>query len=227
MTIEERAFDTMDAAADALVRALEHALSAAIAARGRAVLMVSGGRTPCHVYPRLAQADVDWASVTMTLSDERWIPAGQADSNEGLVRAHLLQGAAAAATFVPLYGGEGTPEAGRSACEARLAALAMPFDAVYLGLGPDGHIASLFPGDPALEVANRMCAAVPETQTRSSRMTLTPSAILNARQVFLLFDGAEKQAVYNAAKKPGPIRDLPVRLLLTQDRTPVSVFNGP
>jgi 6-phosphogluconolactonase len=227
MTIEERAFDTMDAAAGALVRALEHALNAAIAARGRAVLMVSGGRTPRHVYPRLAQANVDWASVTMTLSDERWTSADQSDSNEGLVRAHLMQGAAAAAAFIPLYGGEATPEAGRSACEARLAALAMPFDAVYLGLGPDGHIASLFPGDPALDVRNRLCAAVPETQGRQARITLTPSAILNARQVFLLFDGAEKQAVYTAAKKPGPIRDLPVRLLLAQNRTPVSVFKAP
>jgi 6-phosphogluconolactonase len=227
MTIEERAFATLEAAAGALAQDLANVLRAAIAARGRAFLAVSGGRTPRQVFECLRQEDVDWAWVSVTLTDERWVPADHPDSNEGLARAHLLQGPAAAAAFIPLYGGEVSPEAGQPACEARLAALAGPFDAIYLGLGGDGHIASLFPGDPALDVSDRRCAAVPGTAGRQPRMTLTRSAILDARRVFLLFSGTDKHAMYAEAKRAGSVRDIPVRLILAQDGTPVSVFKAP
>jgi 6-phosphogluconolactonase len=227
MTIEERAFATLEDAADALAQDLARNLRAAVAARGRAVLAVSGGRTPRQVFERLRQLDVDWPRVTVTLTDERWIPADHPESNEGLARAHLLQGPAAAAAFIPLYGGEASPEAGKAACEARLVALAGPFDAIYLGLGGDGHVASLFPGDPALDVRDRLCAAVPGTATRQPRMTLTASAILDARRVCLLFSGADKYAVYAEARVPGPLTQIPLRMLLAQDRVPISVFKAP
>jgi 6-phosphogluconolactonase len=228
MTVEERAFATLEDAAGALAQDLASVLRAAVAARGRAILAVSGGRTPRQVFERLRREDVDWARVSVTLTDERWVPADHPDSNEGLARAHLLQGPAAVAAFIPLYGGEVSPEAGQPACEARLAALAgEPFDAIYLGLGSDGHVASLFPGDPALEVRDLLCAAVPGTATRQPRMTLTPSAILDARRVFLLFSGAAKHAVYAEAKRAGSVRDIPVRLILAQDGTPVSVLAAP
>jgi len=227
MTIEERAFATLEAAASALADDLADALREAISERGRALVAVSGGRTPRHVFDCLRQLDVDWPRVTVTLTDERWVPADHPDSNEGLVRSFLLRGPAAAATFIPLYGGEISPDAGHPACEARLAALARPFDAVYLGLGGDGHFASLFPGDPALDVRDSVCAAVPGTEARQPRMTLTTSAILDARKVFLLFSGADKQAVYAKARRVGPYRDIPVRLVLGQERTPVSVFKAP
>jgi 6-phosphogluconolactonase len=227
MTIEERAFATLEAAAGALAQDLASALRAAAVKRGRALLAVSGGRTPRHVFDSLRRLDVDWPRVTVTLTDERWVPADHPDSNEGLVRSFLLHGPAAAATFIPLYGGEVSPEAGQAACTARLAALAGPLDAVYLGIGGDGHFASLFPGDPALEVRDRVCVAVPGTATRQPRMTLTVSAILEARQVFLLFSGADKHAVYAAARKPGPYTQIPLRLILGQTRTPVVVFTAP
>jgi len=227
MTIEERAFPTLEAATGALAQDLASVLRAAVAARGRAILAVSGGRTPQQVFERLRQEHVDWARVSVTLTDERWVPADHPDSNEGLARAHLLQGPAVAAAFIPLHGGEVSPQAGQPACEARLGALAGPFDAIYLGLGGDGHIASLFPGDPALDVRDRFCAAVPGTAVRQPRMTLTPSTILDARRVFLLFSGADKHAVYAEAKRAGSVRDIPVRLILAQDGAPVSVLTAP
>lgn len=227
MTIEERKFATIDAAACTLADDLAAALRKAISARGRALLAVSGGRTPRHVFDYLSQQDVDWRRVTVTLTDERWVPPDHPDSNEGLARASLLIGPAAAATFIPLYGGEASPETGQTACEARLTALAMPFDAVYLGLGDDGHFASLFPGDPALDVHGRICVAVPGTETRQPRMTLAASAILDAWEVFLMFSGAGKHAVYAKARKPGPVDEIPLRLLLGQARTPVRVLCAP
>lgn len=227
MSVEERAFDALDGAALALAEELASILSESLSARGRASLVVSGGRTPQHVFRRLRQMKVDWGGVTVTLTDERWVSPDHPDSNERLVRSFLLQGPAKAATFVPLYGGEISPEAGRHACEARLNGIARPFDAVYLGLGGDGHFASLFPGDPALDVSEGMCVAVPATDRRQPRMSLTASAILDARRLFLMFAGAEKQAVYTEAKRSGPYRQIPLRLVLLQERTPITVLHAP
>lgn len=227
MSVEERAFDSLDAAARALAEELAGTLCKAVSACGRASLAVSGGRTPRHVFRYLKRLNVDWARVTVTLTDERWVSPYHPDSNEGLVRSFLLQGPAKAATFVPIYGGEISPEAGQPACEARLEAMTRPFDAVYLGLGGDGHFASLFPGDAALVVRDRICVAVPGTQTRQPRMSLTASAILDARKLFLLFSGVEKHAVYSKAKRAGPYRKIPLRLILSQQRTPVIVLHAP
>ncbi len=227
MAIEERSFPATEAAARALAGELAAALSEAISARGRALLAVSGGRTPKQVFERLRQSELDWSRVTLTLTDERWVPADHPESNERLVRDHLLQGAAKSAAFIPLFGGEDSPEAGQPACEARLKALALPFDAVYLGMGGDGHFASLFPGDPAVEAREGRCVAVAATETRLPRMSLTAPAILNARKVFLLFSGADKHAAYTGARKTGSYRDIPLRLILSQTPTPVSVLMTP
>lgn len=227
MTIDERDFNTVEDAAQALADDLARSMRAAISVRGRAVLVVSGGRTPRFVFDCLSRYDVDWSRVTVTLSDERWVPADHPDSNEGLVRSLLLRGPAAAATFIPLYGGEESPDAGQSQCEARLAALPKPFDAAYLGFGGDGHFASLFPGDPAVDVRDSMSVAVPGSQSRQSRMSLTAPAILAAREIYLLFSGADKHAIYAEAKTAGSPAQLPLRLVLGQDRTPVRVLRAP
>jgi 6-phosphogluconolactonase len=225
--IEERPFASIERAADALAADLAGILKEAIVLRGRATLVVSGGRTPPHVFRRLRQRDIDWERVTVTLSDERWVPVDHPDSNEGLVRSTLLTGVAAVASFVPLYGGEDTPEAGQSACEARLEGIPRPFDAVYLGLGGDGHFASLFPGHPALDACEGICAAVAGSDAREPRLTLTASTILDARGLYLLFSGAEKHAIYAKARGTGPVREIPLRLILLQSRTPVRVLTAP
>ena len=228
MTIEERCFPTIEAAAYALADDLASTLREAISAHGHGLMAVSGGRTPHHVFERLRQLDVDWSRVTVTLTDERWVPPYHPDSNEKLVRSYLLQGPARAAAFIPLYGGEDSPEAGQSACEARVKDLVLPFDAVYLGMGGDGHFASLFPGDPAVDARESRCIPVPATEFRLPRMSLTASAILDARKVFLLFSGADKHAKYaEAARTDGANHDIPLRLLLLQTQTPVYVLSAP
>lgn len=225
--IEERNFKTLEAAAHALADDLAAVLREAISTRGEALIAVSGGRTPQQVFERLHQLTVDWSRVTITLADERWVPPDHPDSNEKLVRSYLLQGTAAAATFIPLYGGEESPEAGQPACEARLKTLALPFDAVYLGMGSDGHFASLFPGDAAVDARDSLCVAVPAMESRLPRMSLTAPAILNAGKIFLLFSGADKHAMYAEAKKAGSYKEIPLRLILSQTQTPVVVLTAP
>jgi 6-phosphogluconolactonase len=225
--IKETEFSSVEAAAINLAEDLAAILIEAIDSTGQAYFAVSGGRTPRFVFRHLRKMNLDWSRVTITLTDERWVPVSDSHSNERLVRSQLLQGEAAAATFIPLYGGEGSPEEGQAACNERLMAVGKPLDAVYLGMGGDGHFASLFPGDPAIDVREGFCAAVAEKSYRVGRMSLTTASILAAKKLMLLYSGPVKHAVYEEAKKPGSYHDLPLRLVLQQAQTPVEVLIAP
>jgi len=140
-------------------------LRAGIRERGRASLVVSGGSTPIPVFAALSELTLAWEQVTITLADERWLDPASADSNEHLVRQHLLQNQAAAARFVGLKNGAATAAQGEKECGARLALLPRPFDVLILGMGNDGHTASLFPEAARLKSAlsldsGQLCMAI-------------------------------------------------------------------
>ncbi len=227
----ERQFDDGDRLADGLAERIAASLEQALAARARASLVVSGGRSPVPLFHNLARRALNWAAVTVTLADERWVPAESEDSNEGLVRRHLLRDKALSARLVGLYGGEASPEAGEAACARRLSGVPRPFDVVVLGLGEDGHTASLFPDSAdltrALAAGERPCQSIRAPNLAQPRMTLTLPALLGARCVFLTFQGAAKRRVYDAALRPGPVGELPVRAVLHQDRAPLEVYWSP
>ncbi|MEO5335307.1 MAG: 6-phosphogluconolactonase [Magnetospirillum sp. WYHS-4] len=228
--LDELAFPDLAAGAAALADALAATVGEAIASRGRASIALSGGRTPERVLPRLAAAPLPWDRVSITLADERWVDPGHPDSNEGLVRRLLLDGSAGDAAFSGLYTGAATPWAGQAACEARLSAFPFPLDAVFLGMGPDGHIASLFPAEPALRVypdCSSRCVAAAGPAGSHPRMSLSPRVLLDARRIFLILSGTDKRTAYEAAKRPGSLVELPVRLILHQDRVPLTVFLTP
>ncbi len=222
-----------DAAAQisALASRIAGLIEAALAARGAATLIVSGGRSPVPLFQRLAGMPLDWAKVTISLADERWVAPDQPDSNEALLRRHLLQGEAAAARLVGLYTGEPTPEAGEAACAARVAALPRPFAAVVLGMGDDGHTASLFPAADHLASALASdagpCRAIRAPGAPQPRMTLTLPSLLDADSILLAIQGTAKRAVYEQALAAGPVAALPVRAVLRQRRTPVEVYWAP
>lgn len=207
-------------------------LRESLSRRGRALLIVSGGGTPLPFFDALAQLELDWSRVTVTLADERWLPPDHADSNERLVRAHLLQGPAAKATFVPIYTGEATPLQAQGSLETSLAALPWPADAVVLGMGSDGHTASLFPHAPELPTAldvSRLerCLAV-ATPTLPNvpvpRISLTRRALLDARALIIHVTGQGKWSLLQQAQQVGPIETLPIRLAWQQSQVPCHVF---
>lgn len=219
-------FDTAQDQAQAAATAVLDALSAALAQGARASLMVTGGRSPGPVYDRLAQADIAWDRVDVTLSDERFVPVDDPASNEALVRERLLQGQAAAARFTPLMRPQAqNAEASAQLAEAEVAALA-PFHMSLLGMGPDGHVASLIPGAQRLAEAmdtQRFCLGLNEAigDPPRPRITLTLHALLQSRAILLLVSGAEKRRVVEQALAGA---DLPVCALLTQTTVPVRVL---
>jgi len=122
----------------------------AIDIRGAATLVVSGGSTPKGFFRKLSGKAIDWSKVTVTLADERWVPPGHADSNHRLVQENLLQGGAGSASFIPLVSEHAHPRAAVDEITQALSRLGT-LDVVILGMGGDGHFASLFPDSAALE----------------------------------------------------------------------------
>lgn len=222
--LETRTFLDRETALRAMVVDLSDILRRAISGRGKATLAVSGGRTPELLFPALSQSDLDWSRVTVTLIDERWVAPDHPDSNEGLARRLLLQGPAAAARMVGLKVDGEDPVAARRAVEDRLAGLDWPLDAAFLGMGEDGHVASLFPGDLIWPAAPGRSVGIPATEGRQARMSLTPGALLEARHLLLVAFGAEKRKVLERAMEPGTTLDLPIRLVLDQDEAPLTVY---
>jgi 6-phosphogluconolactonase len=229
MPIARHDFPTKEALADALAGHVADALTARLSRSDRAALAVSGGRTPTRFFEALSQQPVEWARVDVTLVDERWVGEDSDRSNAALLRQHLLQGPAAAASFVPLHIGMPTPEDGMAQVTARIAALPLPFAAVVLGMGDDGHTASFFPGgdrlaqalDPA---AGQLLETMRAPAAGEPRITLTLPVLLAADTLCLHVEGAGKQRVLEAALVCGPAEAMPIRAVLTRSERPVEIF---
>src|SRR4029450_5063264 len=157
----------------------------AVAERGRFTFAVSGGRTPWVMFAHLA-GKLPWEKVTIFQVDERVAPDGDPDRNLTQLERALPPGAAADVRPMPVWANHLEAAAAQYADE-----LPPSLDLVHLGLGPDGHTASLIPGDPVLDVADRDVAMTGEYQGRR-RMTLTYPALNRARKVLWLVTGAEK-----------------------------------
>jgi 6-phosphogluconolactonase len=204
-------------------------LNAAIAARGQVAIAVSGGSTPKEFFACLSKKDVDWHKVIITLVDERWVPATSDRSNEKLVRDFLMTGAASNATFVGLYCNANSPDDGLDQISASLPG---HIDVAILGMGPDGHTASFFPGGDNLGAATDSGnpASVISMQAGGAgepRITLTLSKLLSAGHLYLHIEGLEKNAVLNAALEDGPLNDAPVRAVLHQTEVPLHIYWAP
>lgn len=235
--VEERLFEDAGAMAQALAEDLAARLEAGVAQTGAASFIASGGTTPGPVYDRLARLPVPWARVALTVSDERWAPAGDPASNSRLLHERLLRGAASAARFVSLLTDARDPHDPAAEREAgeRVRAMRRPFEMAILGMGDDGHTASLFPhapdlarlletGDPAL---CRGVGPVAGAAGAPLRMTLTLRALTDARQVVILIQGDKKLATFRRAQAAGAVAAMPVRAILRQTRAPVALYWAP
>ena len=212
MTIAIEAFSSADDWSEACAERLAGALGEGISAGGKAMFAGAGGSTPSPIYRRLADADLDWSKVAVTLVDERHVPESSPDSNARLMRETLLTGRAAAARFIPLHHAAVTVD--RAAAMAAKALQAEgPLDAVLLGMGEDGHICSMFPGSPTLKTLLTTALepavfGVPPGRDGMAppqeRISLNIPYLARARRVVLALTGAKKRAVFEAEAAGDP-----------------------
>lgn len=221
MSIQLHSFENFPALADALSRQW---LDVIRTTPGGTSFALAGGSTPAPVYQRLDQLLADSEQrdpIKLVATDERWVADSDTQSNEGLFRRCMSASAGSKRwQLVSLKNAANNPEVATAAIDARLhEQLPQAFSAVLLGMGADGHIASLFPGEPTRhdELA---CLAAVHPQTRQSRMSLSLPRLLNTERIWLVITGAEKRQVLERAEA----ENLPVAALLREAGCNIDVF---
>ena len=226
-----RNFDTREALDAALANDVALALSEAVRARREATLALSGGSTPHGVLALLGARELPWDRVRVTLVDDRWVPTDHADSNERMVHEKLLRGPASAASFVSLHTPADHPRDAVVTIEERLGAF-RTFDYLMLGMGPDGHFASLFPGAGNLAAGlsldgDAACIAVDPPLAPHARISMTLPRIADTRRLVLHLTGEEKRAVFEQALEGRDARALPIAAVIGLPAPPLNVFWAP
>jgi 6-phosphogluconolactonase len=232
MTVHMNAFENGAALAAGLADKVAAALSAAIAARGTASFAVSGGSTPKAFFEALSSRVLDWAKVTITLVDERFVPETDPRSNHKLVKENLLKNKAAEANFLPLYQPAEDAEQSAIIATEETKGIDNPFDIAILGMGGDGHTASFFPG------GNNLAKAIDPNTPRGiitmeaegagePRLTFTFASLADARLLVLHIEGNGKKDVLAKAEGDGPEVEMPIRAILRRAASPVEIYWAP
>jgi len=213
-------FENAQAIAQFLTADISQKLAEAIVENGQASLVVSGGRSPIVLFNALSYADLDWAKVTISLVDDRWVNSTHESSNELLVKTHLLINKASEATFIGLVGQQESAFAGVDDAVAKIAPMTQ-IDIMILGMGEDGHTASIFPCCEQVNDAmstdnhNRLIATAPTTAP-FERISFTLNEILAAKHVYLPLSGEGKVNVFNTAKQLTDYTKMPISAVINQ-----------
>ncbi len=212
-----REFDSSNKADLALANAVSAALNELIGQNGSAVLAVSGGRSPIGFFRILSECELAWDRVLIGLVDERIVELSSEDSNTKLLKTHLLQNRASAARFIPIL-------SDANLCEDALLDYANSHfkqpDIVILGMGEDGHTASLFADAPQFQNAIKTTENIVLTTPKNApykRLSLSFEAIFKAKFVFLSISGESKKSVFDKASLKAD-ENLPISLILTSKR---------
>lgn len=224
--------DDAKALADAVAGDLGFIVESALDARGEALLALSGGTTPVPAYRKLAAMKLDWKRVTIFPVDDRLVKVDDPLSNVGmLAKLFLPKGA----RVLPLGAGDKDAKTAGNAADARLQDLKWPPDVVLLGVGGDGHTASIFPGPDyhaALDApkARRAIGVTPDPMPADApvaRVTLTRAAILQARALMLALTGQDKRDVVERAIADGASSAVPIGRVLAECEQAIDIHWAP
>ena len=203
-----------DCTLDNLTKSIAGSLLAGINSNGHASLVKFGGSNPLSLYKNLSILDLDWSKVSIFLGDDRVVPSDHQDSNNYLIQLHLLKNNASSASFYPLNDSKIT-----------IKDIRRPFDVVLLGLGNDGHFASLFPAQLNNALAFDAYASpsiIVSDQDLGSpshkRISMNLSMLIDAKRCILLVPNSDKRKIVERAYKDN---QLPLHFLLTQERTKI------
>jgi 6-phosphogluconolactonase len=211
--------------AQALAERVARELDYAVSSHGTASLVVSGGRSPIAFFEALSTRQLDWTKVQVSLADERWVDVDDPDSNEGLLRRHLLQNAAADAQLLGLYQPAETLEQAAWLADDRLKGFKQPIDVLVLGMGNDGHTASLFPNSPLLARGldangTDYCLPMLAPTSPEERITMTYSLLASARVQCLAIQGSAKLETLRQAMRLETLQ-MPIRAFL---HSPLEIY---
>lgn len=221
MALSQTIYESKESLNSAFADKIAECLKSGIQQNGRASLVVSGGRTPMGLFAALSQMDLGWEKVDVTLADERWVDDDNDASNAKLVRENLLVNHAISANFVSLKTPHQDAVDAVETCTAQLKTMQTPFDVLILGMGEDGHTASLFPCSEQVEAGLDLNSgndfiAVQPTTAPNQRMSLTLPALLNSRKIFLHLTGEAKKEVLQKALDGQDESSMPIRAVLNR-----------
>jgi 6-phosphogluconolactonase len=221
--------DTAAEMADAVVGDVGFVIAAALESRGEALVALPGGKSPAPIFERLATAAIDWREVTIIPTDDRLVPVNNPLSNVAMIARHFEP---KGARILPLtLDGAGDYRTAGKVADAQLSGLSWPLDLVWLGVGVDGHTASIFPG-PDLEdaldgpPARKAVGVMPDPlppEAPVPRVTLSRAGIVSSRFLLLTCSGAEKRAVVERALEDGPLSATPIGRVLAAAESPIYV----
>ena len=221
-------YDDLDEMAEAVAGDIGFIVESALDARGEALIAVPGGRTPLPIFERLAKAKLNWKKVTIVPTDERLVPMTSDQSN---IRAIAQAFLAAGARVFPIGSDIADYKLAGNSANAKLADLKFPLDLAWLGVGADGHTASIFAGpdlDEALTApkGRHAVGVMPDPMPADAavpRVTLTRSAILSARTLLITITGEDKKAMLEGAIEDGQRSKLPIGRLLAEAEQPIDI----
>ncbi len=212
-----------------LVSEIAKTLAHEIENKGQATLLVSGGSTPVNLFKSLSNVQFDWSKVTVSLVDERFVPDGHTDQNGELVKANLLQNKAAKAQFIPLVQNAENAEDNLQRVKDAFSTDHFPLSVVILGMGTDGHTASLFPDAPELDYGMNLTTKESLIITNPQaaphqRISFTRRALLNTNRLILHCYGQEKALILKEAEKNQDYHIYPIVAFIGQDIIDLEVY---
>ena len=227
--VDWRRFSDPAAMARQVADDVQSIIGSAIESRGSALIALPGGATPGPIFDELAGRGINWPLVTVLPTDDRLVPIGDPLSNAGLIRAHF---GGTGARLLSLFDGRGGADAAGRSADRMLRTLRWPMDLVWLGMGEDGHTASILPGpdfDSALNglTGRRACGVTPDplpAEAPVARVTLTRGALVATRSLMVTITGEKKRAVAEQAIKDGPSSSLAIGRVLASARVRVELY---